>query len=72
MKAVLKKRNQRSRPISVEIEVSYVPFPDEKSKALAYDTHAALFLKAKERMLKTRQEFDRKEPLAILNNTKRD
>ena len=49
-----KPASRRARPISVELEVSYVPYPDDdrRLKQLAYDTHARLFLKAKERMLK--------------------
>lgn len=42
----------RAKAYDVEVEVSYVPFPSEKARDEAYDTHVKLFLKAKERMLK--------------------
>ena len=53
-----KPASERARPISVEIEVNFVPYPDEKSRAFAYDTHAALFLKAKERMLRNFNSYN--------------
>ena len=47
-------KQYKPRQISYDVDVivSYVPFPDEKRREEAYDTHARLFLKAKERMLK--------------------
>ena len=36
----------------VDVIVSYVPFPSEKARDKAYDTHAKLFLRAKERLLR--------------------
>ena len=43
----MKKKNQ----YRIEVEIKYVPFPDEKTRQEAYKTHAKLFLRAKERML---------------------
>lgn len=42
----------KTRVREVEIEVSYVPFSSEKARDEAYDTHAKLFLRAKERELR--------------------
>lgn len=42
----------RTKAYDVDVEVSYVPFPSEKARDGAYDTHVKLFLKAQERMLK--------------------
>ena len=36
----------------VDVIVSYLPFPSEKARDEAYDTHVRLFLKAQERILK--------------------
>lgn len=36
----------------VDVIVSYLPFPSEKARDKAYDTHVKLFLKAQERMLR--------------------
>lgn len=42
----------RQKAYDVDVEVRYLPFPSEKARDNAYDTHAKLFLKAQERMLK--------------------
>lgn len=42
---------QKARICEIEIEVKYIPFPDEETRLEAYYTHARLFLKAKERQL---------------------
>lgn len=39
----------KTRIKEIEVEVSYLPFPSEKARDEAYDTHVKLFLKAKER-----------------------
>jgi hypothetical protein len=51
----------RSKAYDVEVEVSYVPFPSEKARDEAYDTHVKLFLKAQERMLKGSRNAVNKE-----------
>jgi hypothetical protein len=38
------------------IEVVYLPFPSEAKRREAYEVHAELFLKAKERMLRREKE----------------
>ena len=48
----MKQYNRKPKVYSIDIEVSYVPFPSEQKRREAYYTHAKLFLKAKERMLK--------------------
>ena len=48
-------RNRQSKAYEVDIEVKYLPFPDEEKREEAYDTHVRLFLKAKERMLKMKK-----------------
>lgn len=45
----------------VDVIVSYVPFPSEKARDDAYDTHAKLYLRAKERMLKGNRKTGNKE-----------
>ena len=42
----------RRKPIEIEVEVEFVPFPSEERRLEAYRTHARLFLKAKERELR--------------------
>jgi hypothetical protein len=51
----------RAKAYDVEVEVSYVPFPSEKARDDAYDTHVKLFLKAQERMLKGNSKAVNKE-----------
>ena len=40
------------KEIKVEVELIYLPFPNEQKRIEAYRTHAKLFLKAKEKELK--------------------
>ena len=44
-----KQYKPRQIAYDVEVIVSYVPFPSEKARDEAYDTHVRLFLSAKER-----------------------
>jgi len=39
----------REKVYHVDVEVVYLPFPSEKARDEAYDTHVKLFLRAKER-----------------------
>ena len=48
----MKQYKSRIKPYDVEIQVAYVPFPSEYARKEAYRSHAKLFLRAKERMLK--------------------
>jgi hypothetical protein len=48
----MKHYKPRGKSYSIDVEVNYVPFPSEKAREQAYDTHVKLFLKAQERMLK--------------------
>ncbi len=50
-----RKYKPRKVAYDVDVVVSYVPFPSEKARDRAYDTHAKLFLKAKERMLRMKK-----------------
>lgn len=44
-----KQYKPRQISYNVDVIVSYVPFPSEKARDEAYDTHVRLFLRAKER-----------------------
>ncbi|MBU0477663.1 hypothetical protein KKC91_03750 [bacterium] len=51
-------RNRQYKPRYfryIDVVVNYVPFPDEKAREHAYDTHVKLFLRAQERMLRERR-----------------
>lgn len=52
---VKERRNKQSKAYYVDVEVKYLPFPNEKRREEAYDTHVRLFLKAKERMLRMKK-----------------
>jgi len=54
-------KNRRPKVYHVEVEVSYIPFPDEETRLEAYRTHARLFLKVKERGLKERKKQEAKQ-----------
>jgi len=47
-----KTNNSRYKPISVTVEVEYMPFPSEEKRLEAYRLHAKLWLRVKERMMK--------------------
>ncbi len=47
-----KQYKPRAKVYDVDVEVRYLPFPSEKARDEAYDTHVKLFLKAKERMIR--------------------
>ena len=47
----MKQYKPRAKLYYVDVEVSYIPFPSEEARIQAYETHAKLFLRAKERML---------------------
>jgi len=61
-------RNRQSKAYEVDVEVKYLPFPDEKRREEAYDTHARLFLKAKERMLKVKKGEDSTTRDIVMNS----
>ncbi len=46
----------RKKPIKIEIEVEFVPFPNEERRRESYELWAKTWLKAKERMLKKESE----------------
>ena len=43
---------RKKKPIKIEVEIKFLPFPSEEARKEAYYTHVKLFLRAKERMLK--------------------
>ena len=56
----MKQYNRKPKVYNIEVEVSYVPFPSEYARKEAYYTHAKLFLRAKERMLK--EQYKKPQP----------
>ena len=54
--SICKHYKPRKVAYDVDVVVSYVPFPNEKARDKAYDTHVKLFLKAKERVLRKTTE----------------
>ena len=52
VQAGIEVKNHEKNPIKIDVEVQFIPFPSENERQEAYYTHAKLFLKAKERMLK--------------------
>lgn len=45
-------RKTTNKKYEIEVEFAFLPFPNEQARQEAYYTHARLFLRAKERMLK--------------------
>ena len=52
----MKKYKRREMPYEFFITVEYIPFPSEEARRKAYETHAKLFLIAKERELREKLE----------------
>lgn len=48
----MKQYKRKELPYECIIDVEYMPFPSEEKKREAYYTHAKLFLRATERVLK--------------------
>jgi len=48
----VKQYKPRGKSYSIDVVVNYLPFPNEKAREYAYDTHVKLFLRAQERMLR--------------------
>lgn len=57
----MKQYKPREKSYNIDVEVNYAPFPTEQARRYAYDTHAKLFLKAKERVFKNSGKTSAKE-----------
>lgn len=52
---MIKERFMKSKNLHIDVEVKFIPFPCEDARQEAYRTHARLWLRARERELKSKE-----------------